>query len=224
MKFVQNLITFGFLFFSLSATSQEIKIRPYTGVSADYIILTGSFDGKSFFTTEEEIVLVPELNPALGLGILFGIKMGTGAIDFAYHVSQMEYSSREDGFSGKSTTHLIRYLSFKKYFKSFSDKTIQPYVDIDLSVAFSHFKKISYLINNQAEVRSANYGGIIFGTGIGSQISLSKSLALDFKVLPELYIGTDIRSKASERYEITKFNNFLLISSIGINYYFKNNK
>jgi hypothetical protein len=115
----------GFLLFSLTATAQELKIRPYTGIAADYIFLTGSFE------------------------------------------------------------------------------------------------RISYPLYNEAEIRSANYDGVIFGAGIGSQLYLTEKLTLDFKILPELYIGTDIRSKGSERYEITKFNNFLLISSIGLNYYFR---
>jgi hypothetical protein len=201
--------------------SQNLTIRPYTGISADYLLLAGSFDGKSYFTTDNEIILVPRLSPAAGLGIMFGIAMGNGAIDFAYHISRMNYTSLEEGFSGKSTTHLIRYLGYKGYFKSFTGKKMRPYLDIDLSIAFSHFENISYSRSNINEVRSANYGGIIFGVGVGSQFSLINNLAIDLKILPEFYIGTDIRSKESKRYEIKKFNNFLLINSIGIVYFFK---
>lgn len=214
------IIAVGFLFLSLSGNSQEIEILPYTGISTDYILLTGSFDGKSFFETDNETILVPKLKPAIGFGVQFGIRMGNGAVDFAYHITRMEYTSLEDGFSGNSTTHLIRYLSYKKYFSSFSGKKINPYLDIDLSVAFSHFEKISYLLYNQSDFRSANFAGVIFGAGLGTQINLTNNLALDFKVLPEIYIGTDIRAKDSKRYEIKKFNNFLLISSVGVNYYF----
>lgn len=220
MKIFCMLLASGLLLFSPVSNAQEMKIQLYTGISADFILLAGSFDGNSFFTTEDETILVPKLKPNLGFGILFGFKMGNGAVDFAYHVSRMEYTSMEDGFSGKSTTHIIRYLSFKKYFSSFADRTLKPYIDIDLSVAFSHFEKISYLLYNPDEFRSANYGGVIFGAGFGSQIELTERLAIDIKVLPEYYMGTDIRSKDSDRYEITKFNNFLLITSVGINYYF----
>jgi len=221
MKCIFLIPAIGLLLNSASIKAQEMKIQPYTGVSADYIILTGSFDGESFFITEEETILVPKLKPAIGFGVLFGIKMGNGAIDFAYHITRMDYTSLEDGFSGKSTTHLIRYLSFKKYFTTSSEKKLKPYLDFDLSVAFSHFDKISYPLNNKSEIRSANYGGVIFGAGIGAKIDLTKSLALDLKILPEFYIGTDIKSEDSKRYEIKKFYNFLLINSIGLNYYFK---
>jgi hypothetical protein len=160
------------------------------------------------------------LKPAIGIGIFFGIKMGNGAIDHAYHITRMEYASIEDGFSGKSTTNLIRYLSFKKYFSAMAEKKFKQYLDFDLSIAFSHFEKISYPLNNISEIRSANYSGIIFGVGIGSEIELTKNLALDLKILPEFYAGTDIRSEKGERYEIKKFYNFLLINSIGFKYYF----
>lgn len=221
MKYLFIILAIGLLFNYTTIKAQEIKIQPYTGISADYILLKGSFDGESFFITEEETILVPKLKPAIGFGILFGIKMGNGAIDFAYHITRMEYTSMEDGFSGRSTTHLIRYLSFKKYFITSSEKKLKPYLDFDLSVAFSHFEKISYPLNNKSEIRSANYGGVIFGAGIGSKIDLTKSLALDLKILPELYLGTDIKSEDSKRYEIKKFSNFLLVNSIGLNYYFK---
>jgi hypothetical protein len=72
------------LLFSLVSNAQEMQIQPYSGISADFIILAGSFDGNSFFTTEDETILVPKLKPDLGFGILFGIKRGNGAIDFAH--------------------------------------------------------------------------------------------------------------------------------------------
>jgi hypothetical protein len=224
MKTKTSFIIFGIIANALVANAQDFTIRPYVGVTTDYILLTGSFDGKSVFLTDKENILVPKLKPSPGFGVLFGVTLGNGAIDFAYHISRMEYTSLADGFSGTSTTHLIRYLGYKGYFKSFIDKKVRLYLDVDLSLAFSHFEKISYLISNQSQYNSANYGGIIFGTGIGSQINLIKNLALNFEILPELYLGTDIRSKNSKRYQIKKFTNFLLVNSVGLNYYFKSNR
>ena len=112
---------------TLFANSQDFTVRPYAGVSTDYILLTGSFDGKSFFITDNETILVPKLKPSFGFGVLFGVTLGNGAIDFAYHISRMEYTSLVVGFSGKSTTHIIRWLGYKGYFKSFIDKKVKPY-------------------------------------------------------------------------------------------------
>jgi hypothetical protein len=203
--------------------SQETNINPYLGISADYIFLTGSYDGKSFFQTDSEIILVPELKPSPGFGAFFGIKMSRMAIDFAYHFTKMDYTSMEEGFSGKSTTHLIRYLGLKRYFKTSDEKKLKPYIDFDLSVSFSHLEKISYPTVDISDMRSANYGGAIFGAGLGTQIMLRNKIALNLEVLPELYIGTDIKSEGSERYEIKKFNNFLLLNSVGLSYYFNEN-
>jgi len=79
------------------------------------------------------------------------------------------------------------------------------------------------LLNNPADLsnfKSANYNGMIVGLGIGIQLNLNKHIALDLRVLPEYYFGTDIKSKGETNYAIKKFNNFLLINSFGINYYF----
>jgi hypothetical protein len=203
--------------------AQETSINAYLGLSADYIMLKGSFDGKSFFQTDSEIILVPALKPSPGFGAFFGIKMSRTAIDFAYHFSKMDYTTMEEGFSGKSTTHLIRYLGVKRYFRTSDKKKLKPYMDLDLSVSFSNFEKISYLHGDKSQFGSAKYGGVIFGVGMGVQIILSNKLALNFEVLPELYIGTDIKSEESKRYEIKKFNNFLLLNSLGICYYFNGN-
>jgi hypothetical protein len=75
--------------------SQETYINPYLGLSADYIILTGSYDGKSFFQTDSKIILVPELKPSPDFKAFFGIKMSRTTIDFAYHFSKMDSTSME---------------------------------------------------------------------------------------------------------------------------------
>ena len=54
--------------------SQDISFRPFLGVSANYIILTGSFDGESFFETENEIIFVPKIEPNFGFGVQGGIR------------------------------------------------------------------------------------------------------------------------------------------------------
>lgn len=79
------------------------------------------------------------------------------------------------------------------------------------------------LLNNPADLsnfKSANYNGMIVGLGIGIQLNLNKHIALDLRALPKYYFGTDIKLKGETNYAIKKFNNFLLINSFGINYYF----
>ena len=203
------------------SSSYEMTEGGYIGISTDYVLLSGDFDGKSFFSPDNnETILVPRLNPNIGFGAQIGMMYENLGFDWAYHFSRMEYTSLLDGFSGTSTTHLIRWLGIKCYFKSLSGKRIKPYIDIDLSIAISHFDKLTYFTTNASDFRSANYTGFVAGAGIGTLLKISKNLALDLKVLPEYYSGTKIKSKGEKDHSIKKFNNFLLINSFGINYYF----
>jgi hypothetical protein len=80
--------------------------------------------------------------------------------------------------------------------------------------------KLAYNPSAPLEFKSANYTGMIVGLGAGIQLNLNKHIAIDLRILPEYYFGTDIKSKGESDYAIKKFNNFLLLNSFGINYYF----
>jgi len=200
---------------------QGITLQPYIGISADYILFAGNFDGKSFFTLPtDELILVPKLNPAPGFGVQFGIRSKHTEVDWAYNISMMKYTSAADGFSGTSTNHFIRLLGVKGFLGSSIEKKAKPYLYFDWSMATSHFEKLAYNPSAPSNFKSANYLGMIVGLGVGIQMNLNKNFALDLRFLPEYYFGTDIKSKGESDYAIKKFNNFLLINSFGINYYF----
>jgi hypothetical protein len=200
---------------------QGIILRPYIGISAGYMLLAGNFDGKSVFTLPtDEIILVPKLSPAPGFGVQFGIRSNHTEFDWAYNISRMKYTSLTDGFSGTSTNHFIRLLGVKGFIGSIVKKKVKPYIYFDWSLATSHFEKLAYNPSAPLDFKSANYIGMIVGLGAGIQLNLNKHLALDLRLLPEYYFGTDIKSKGERDYPIKKFNNFLLINSFGINYYF----
>jgi hypothetical protein len=206
---------------NLFCHSQEEEIRAYLGLTADHLFIAGSFDGTSFFQTDEDIMLVPSINSAFGLGGVMGIGSNRFAVDIGYHFSRSDYVTMEEGFSGKYTNHLIRFLGFTKYLSAYSEGKIKPYFDVDLSVTFQQFDKIAYPIYNIETVTSGRYGGIILGVGFGTLFRLSERLSMDIKILPEYYIGTDIRVKGRDWYAISKFGNFLLLSSVGLKYYSK---
>ncbi|MCK4464793.1 MAG: hypothetical protein KAU83_03695 [Bacteroidales bacterium] len=199
--------------------SQDISFRPFLGVSANYIILTGSFDGESFFETENEIIFVPKIEPNFGFGVQGGIRFDNFSLDFAFHRSEHHYFSSDEQYSGKCVINIVRYLGVKGYFNK--GKKIRPYIDFDLSGSWSNFEKIAYNRTYPDESLKANYGGIILGFGGGLSIDFSEKFSLDIRMLPEWYIGTDIKAKNSDRYEIKKFSNFLLVSSIGLCYFFQ---
>jgi len=212
----------GLFALSIEVGSQAIEMRPYIGISAGYTIIAGSFNGSDFFQTDDHIVLVPRIKPSFGLGGVIGlIESNQMAIDIGYFMTRSEYTTTDEGNSGKCTTHLIRFLGFTKYFNKYAEATVCPYFDIDLSFARNVFNKIAYSPYNTEDLLSAKYGGIIIGLGVGTLIKLSDKLAIDIRVLPEYYMTSNIRVKGYDYYSIKKFGNFLLQSTIGIKYYFK---
>lgn len=215
-------LTFASLFaLSFEVKSQAEEIRSYLGISAGYTLITGSFNGSDFFQTEDHIVLVPKIKPSFGLGGVIGIGSNKFAMDIGYYMTKSDYTSMDEGYSGKCTTHLIRFLGVTKYFNKYAEGTVRPYIDIDFSGSWSNFDKIAYPLDNIEEPLPARYSGIIIGLGAGTLIKLSDKLAMDIRVLPEYYIGSTIRVKGYKWYEVAKFGNFLLQSTIGIKYYFK---
>ncbi len=211
----------GLFALSIEVKSQAVEMSPYFGITAGYSLITGSFNGSDFFQTEDHIVLVPKIKPSFGLGGVIGIGTNRFALDIGYYITKSDYTSMDEGYTGICTTHLIRFLGFTAYFNKYAEGNVRPYIDIDLSIAMSVCDKIAYPLNNIDEPLSARYGGIILGLGAGTLIKLSDKLALDIRILPELYSGSTIRVKGYKWYEIAKFRNFLLQSTIGIKYYFK---
>lgn len=206
---------------SLGAKSQATEMRTHLGISAGYTLITGSFNGTDFFQTDDHIVLVPRIKPSFGLGGVIGIGTNKFAMDIGYYFTRSEYTSMDEGYSGTCVNHLVRFLGVTKYFNKYAEGIVRPYIDADLAIAWNVCDKIAYTPNNIEDPLSAKYGGIIIGLGAGTLIKVSNKLAMDIRILPELYAGSDIRVKGYKWYEIAKFGNFLLQSTIGIKYYFK---
>jgi hypothetical protein len=209
------------LFFIISGFSQEIVIRPYLGVAGGNLIFAGSFDGSSYFQTDQDILLVPKINPAFGLGAVIGIRLNNGAAEAGYYYYRSDYTTMETDYAGECSIHLIRFLGITKYFNKYADGVMNPYFDFDMSASFSVFEKIAYPYDQFENSASGSYGAFILGLGGGTLVKISDRLSLDLKLLAEYYMGTDIRVKGRDRYEIQKFGSLLLNSTLGIKYYFK---
>ena len=201
----------------------QVVFTPYLGVSAANFLTIGSFDGDSYFETDEDIILVPKIRPCSGAGIIAGLKGDLGAFELSYYYTRGIYTTMETGYSGMCTQHMVRWLGLTHFSAGSRDKKLKPYIDMELSVMFSNFEKAAYAIGMPEYPNSASYSGLLFGVGGGFQWFLGKNLALDLRVLPEYYMGTDLKAKGSDRYSITKFANLMVQSTCGIKYYFITN-
>ena len=204
----------------ICSSAQETLIRPYLGITGGHTIMAGSFNGQDFFRTDEDIMLVPRIRPAFGVGGVAGLAYEKFSIDLAYHFARSEYTTSEEEYAGSCTNHMVRFLGVKKYFGAHSLGRLIPFVDVDLSMVINQLELIAYPMGNMNSPVSGRYGGISFGAGAGIRIILSDMLVADIRVLPEYYLGTDIRVKGRDWYQISKFGNLLLHNTIGINYQF----
>jgi len=193
-------------------------------ISATDVIFAGSFNGKSYFSTEEETILVPKMAPGIGLGVEYGYAFNDQlTIDFAYRFGNSDYTTMYSDVSGKSTTHVIQLLGVKWVFTSFIESRVKLYYHFDWSLAFCHFNRIAYDYtppDTDILLRSANYSGMALGSGLGLQCMLSKNLALDLRVNPDFYFVTDLKSKSKTRHEVSRCLNLMLVSTLGLQYYF----
>ena len=223
--FFTTIIFLALFPFASEAQLNFDRYKQFVEISATDIIFAGSYDGKSYFATNDEVILVPKIKPGIGLGIDYGFVIGDHAsINFAYRFNTSDYTTMYEDITGKSTIHVVHLLDLKFYFIKFAEKRIKFYYNFDWSLTFCHFNKIAFDNNvpgNFVNLRSANFSGMAFGSGFGMQCMLSRNLAIDLRVLPEFQFVTDLKTKSKERHEVAKFNNLMLINTFGLKYYFK---
>jgi hypothetical protein len=106
-----------------------------------------------------------------------------------------------------------------------ADKRVKAYWYIlDCTLTYCHFDQVAFtdgIVDGSEKGRSANFSGMTFGGGLGVQCMLTKNLAIDFRVMPELQFVLDLKTKGTKRHEVQKFTNLMLINTFGIRYYFK---
>ncbi|MFZ5941802.1 MAG: hypothetical protein ACOYXB_14625 [Bacteroidota bacterium] len=219
MKFTTPALLLLLILQPLSA--QDGKLHSFIGINTDAILIRGTMNGQSYFITDTELILCPKAGPGFGAGISYGIRLDPLIIDFGYSFTVQDYITEESGAAGRSVHHVIRYLGGKGFIYSTYGKKAEIYYDFDLSVVFSRFEKIAYsfVVPGFTDYVPATYSGLNFGFGPGVMVNLTDRLKLDFRLLPELYIGTDLKAKGSDRYSIKGFVNFFVMGNGGLIYY-----
>ena len=214
---VKVLLVAGILFRTGMCNSQTITFRPYLGISANYVLITGNFDGESYFAVDDEVILVPKLDPGFGFGINGGIRFQKSALDFLYKRS-MHNCSFIDSTGGKATFNVIKFIGFKSYLGKVS--AIRPFLDFDFSGAWMRVTHASYLESNLQDDAKATYGSLILGFGGGVEATITDRIHIELEALPAWYLGTDVTGIRKDNYEVQKFNSFKFDISVSFIYYF----
>ena len=219
MKNLACLLVLAVVYLQSSAqNSGYLNYRPFLGISANYVLIAGSFDGKSYFAADEETILVPKLEPGFGFGINGGYRFRNFSIDFLYKHSSHNCSFI-DSTAGKAGFNVIKYLGIKSYLGQ--SEVFQPFLDFDLSGAWMRVSNASYLESSPREIKKATYGALILGFGGGIALTFAHKLSFEMEILPAWYIGTNAKGIRKVNYEVQKFNSFKLDISTSLIYYFK---
>jgi hypothetical protein len=206
---------------SYSGRSGNFQLRPFLGISGDFAMIKGDYDGTSYFALENnEFVLVPKLTPGPGLGLRFGLKFRRGEVDWAYNLVSMKYECINDGLSGTSLSHFIRLFGYKGYIGD-EKKIVKPFIYFDWSIAMTRFSNVSFVGESPVNTKPVTYTGMTLSLGAGLQANAGRNLSFDAMILPGYYMGTDIKTKGEHDTPIKKFGNFILWGSVVVNYYFK---
>ncbi len=189
------------------------------GIKADYILIKGAFNGEDYFTTDDEIIIVPDINSAPGFGITAGANFRVFSYDFTYYRSVHHYSYIDENFSATCTSNIIRFLGIKGYFNP--DKWFNPFIDFDISGHWITLKKGAIREDAPEKIIPATYGGISLGLGGGVSFQACRQFSLDIGAMASWLVGTDVKARKSKYYEISRFSNMLLNCSLGLTYHFR---
>lgn len=169
------IVAAGVCAFAGSNTSDEVFVlnRVYIGVSASHNIPEGDFDGISFLADEDEVVLIPKIDPALGYKVYMGRSLDLYShayFDIGY--MHADPAASWGGVEGESFWDSY-YLEAKYCFKP--NNKISPYLLFGLSYEKVNFKEASA---NISEVGDAIFIGNGLYGGLGISFCLSRRLML----------------------------------------------
>ena len=193
-------------------------------ITANQILVSRSFDGKSFIETDKHLINVPRIKPGAGLGAGFGLVLGDAAVwEFGYRFNISDYTTKDEDITGRATIHFIHFADVKWYFCSFFENKLMLFYNFDFSWAFYRFKDLAILHPNSlypddGKRLTTSFNGAVIGSGLGLQIKIGEKTAIELRSLPEYQTGTRLHVIDGEdgTYKVKNFGNFMLINTIGL--------
>jgi hypothetical protein len=138
----------------------------YLGVTGNYNTIGGDFDGKTVEGSFNEVVAVPKVDDALGVGIVLGYRAQKGAIELSYVRSQHDTTFL--GYPLGDATYNTINVDGKYFFNS--DQPLQPFLLLGMCFPWLKVKNSSVSSEDFETLQSGDatfYGiGLNLGTGI----------------------------------------------------------
>lgn len=223
MKTINFLFIFLCIIYasSYSQTDNTFAIRPYIQLESGYVMAGGNFDGKSYFTTDAAIILVPDINNGFAYGLQFGIVTNNFSLDFDYRISIHDAIHHVEGTNELITVNNVKFLGFSIYLNDTQHK-IRPFVSFDLSGTWMRLRNGAYGINEYSdETDIARFGGIGTGLGAGLEFTIGENFSLKMTAVPSYLAITDVKGITKKYWEVSKFHGYKLDTFLAVCYKFK---
>ena len=166
----------------------------YVGVSAPYVSMGLDFDGQTVFVGPSDVVLVPEVDSAFGLGVSLGMRSAAVAFDLNYLKSDHKAT-----FAG--ATGDVEYQQF-----GFDVRLLHTGQQAEPYFLFGFFFPQLVLKDGSAtaggSIGDASYRGIGGDLGVGLLYHLHPRFAVDVGVLYRLALFGSVKGAAGSREEL----------------------
>jgi opacity protein-like surface antigen len=159
-KLISIAVLYGFL---ISAPASAVLANEgfYLGLGIPYNTIGGDFDGESVFVGASDLIIVPEIDGALGFGILGGYQANNGlAFELSYLASS--HDAKWLGASGDVDYSVVN-LDFKYNFST--DRPTQPYLLLGLGL--HEVVVVDGSVSVSGQIGDATYTGTGFNIGAG---------------------------------------------------------
>jgi opacity protein-like surface antigen len=191
--------------------------REFTvGISFPRQRFDGDFDGKRFYSDGNAVIVVPEVEPAIGIGIMGGIKSRVHddvaiGIDVALNTAQHDVTWA--GASGKATSVHIDF-----DFKLFANarEKLQPFLLGGMSVSGL---RVDGGYVSLSEEKDATFTGVGYHVGMGLNYYLSPRVSLNGS-LRNRWLTFDEVNYGSRRTLDKKLKSSAIDMALGVAYHF----
>ncbi|MBI5745738.1 MAG: outer membrane beta-barrel protein [Nitrospirae bacterium] len=183
IKKLISAIWISIVVFFFITTTVSAKEGFYLGLGLPYNTIDGDFKGNSVLSGHNDLIIIPDIDGAFGVGLLFGYVTHYGfAPDQLFAIEGSFLLSVHDAeFQGQRGTVDYSLVNFDLKYLFMTSKAIEPYLLIGISLA-------DLTIENGAVSLTTGKEGDALLTGVG----LNLGIGLDYYLTKNISLGTGV--------------------------------
>lgn len=190
---------------------------PYVQIAAAYNAVASGFDGKGYFASDEELMLVPRLDPGTGWSAAVGWRWSANAFEISYCRSVHDCSYLDTALS--TASYNLVDLNFKHFYQI--DRRFQPYFSADFGVpGWFGVKQGSFSTATGLANGDLSYTGLVLGGGGGVAYHLTPRFAVIAGAAARWFWITDLNTGAGVNWQVSGLSAFSPAAVLGMTYVF----